>query len=78
MGVVRAFMYAGAPRVIATLWNVDDRATAALMKEFYSGVLLERRTPAAALRQAQLALRRQPRWSDPFYWAGFVLEGEWR
>jgi CHAT domain-containing protein len=78
MGIVRGFMYAGAPRVIASLWNVDDRATAALMKEFYRGLLVRRRPPAAALREAQLAVRAHPKWRHPFYWGAFVLEGEWR
>jgi CHAT domain-containing protein len=71
-------MYAGARRVIASLWQVDDVATAELMKRFYRGLLQERLTPAAALRAAQLELRGQPQWSSPFYWAGFLLQGDWK
>ena len=77
LGIVRAFMRAGAPRVVASLWEVDDRATAAFMREFYQALLVWGRPPAAALREAQLALRSRERWRDPFYWAGFVLQGEW-
>jgi CHAT domain-containing protein/tetratricopeptide (TPR) repeat protein len=77
VGLTRGFMSAGAPRVVVSLWNVDDRATAALMKRFYRGLLREGQTPAAALRAAQDSLRRVPGWGAPFYWAGFVLQGEW-
>jgi CHAT domain-containing protein len=71
-------MYAGAPRVVASLWDVDDEATAELMKRFYQGMLKDGLRPAAALRAAQLAIRQQKRWRSPFYWAGFVLLGEWK
>jgi CHAT domain-containing protein/Tfp pilus assembly protein PilF len=79
IGLTRGFMYAGSPRVVATLWKVDDKATAEMMKHFYQGLLGERRlSPAAALREAQIALWRQKRWHDPIYWAAFVLQGEWK
>ena len=78
IGLTRAFMYAGAARVVSSLWTVDDAATAELMKRFYEGMLgPEKKNPAAALRAAQTALRKQARWEDPYYWAGFVLQGEW-
>jgi CHAT domain-containing protein len=77
LGVVRAFLHAGARRVVASLWEVDDRATAVFMKAFYEAMLASRHAPAAALREAQLALRGWPRWRDPFYWAAFVVQGEW-
>jgi CHAT domain-containing protein len=70
-------MYAGARRVVASLWQVDDESTAELMKRFYRAMLKERRRPADALRMAQLELSQDRRWSAPFYWAGFVLQGEW-
>lgn len=76
VSLAHAFFRAGASRVVVTLWPVDDEATADLMRHFYRALLLERATPAAALRQAQLALRADPRFSAPFYWAGFVLQGE--
>src|SRR5262249_16400525 len=79
IGLTRGFMYAGAPRVVSSLWKVDDRATAELMRSFYEGMLGPAKLrPAAALRAAQLALSRQPRWRSPYYWGAFVLQGEWR
>jgi CHAT domain-containing protein len=78
IGLARAFMYAGAPRVVASLWQVDDLATAELMKRFYRGMLVGRLTPAAALHRAQRELASSNRWSAPYFWAGFVLEGDWR
>ena len=78
VGLTRAFLYAGAPRVVASLWQVNDLATAELMKKFYAGMLQRHLRPAAALRAAQIELSRDPRWPSPYYWAGFVLQGEWR
>jgi len=78
LGLSRGFMYAGAPRVVASLWKVPDLASAELMKRFYRGMMVERKPPAAALRAAQAELRSHPRTADPFYWAGFVLQGEWK
>ncbi len=78
MGLTRGFLYAGVPRVVASLWRADDRATAALMTRFYRGLWQEGLPPAAALREAQLALRRDPRYRAPRSWAGFVFQGDWR
>lgn len=78
IGLTRGFQYAGAPRVLASLWRVEDQATAALMTRFYRALWIDGLPPAAALRQAQLGLRQQRRWRDPYFWAGFVLEGDWR
>lgn len=78
IGLTRAFMYAGASRVVASLWRVPDEATAELMHHFYAAILKEGLPPAAALRRAQLALRQDRNWSEPYYWAGFVLQGEWK
>ncbi|MGH9308365.1 MAG: CHAT domain-containing tetratricopeptide repeat protein [Vicinamibacterales bacterium] len=78
VGLTRAFMYAGAPRVIASLWQVSDLATAELMKRFYDGLLRRGLPPSAALRTAQLELARDPRWKSPYFWAGFVIQGDWR
>ena len=71
-------MYARAERVVASLWQVDDQATAQLMQYFYRGMLKDGLRPAAALRAAQIAMSRNRRWSSPYYWAGFVLQGEWK
>jgi CHAT domain-containing protein len=78
VGLTRGFMYAGAPRVVASLWKVGDLGTAQLMSFFYRGMLKEGLRPAAALRAAQVAMLKQKRWQAPYYWAGFVLQGEWR
>jgi CHAT domain-containing protein len=78
IGLTRGFMYAGAARVVASLWKVDDAATAELMKQFYRGMLVKGLPPAAALRDAQTQIRRQARWRSPYYWAAFVLQGEWK
>jgi CHAT domain-containing protein len=78
IGLVRGFMYAGAPRVMASMWEVDDAATAELMKNFYRGVLVEKLTPAAALRAAQIKMLSKKHWQAPYYWGAFMLQGEWR
>ena len=78
VGLTRGFLYAGAPRVVASLWKVDDRATAELMKLFYQRMLRDGMRPAAALRMAQMDMSKQPRWAAPYYWAGFTLQGEWK
>ena len=78
VGIVRGFMYAGAKRVVASHWKVDDEATGELMARFYEEMFKQHRSPAAALRQAQLAMRQYDRWQSPFYWAAFVLQGEWK
>jgi len=78
LGLSRGFLYAGASQVLASLWDVDDRATAELMERFYIALLRDGDTPARALRTAQLSLRSEPRWSAPHHWAGFVLQGDGR
>jgi CHAT domain-containing protein len=78
MGLTHGFLYAGARSVLASLWPVDDESTAELMKRFYRAMLKDGRRPADALRTAQLELSGERRWSAPFHWAGFVLQGEWR
>jgi CHAT domain-containing protein/tetratricopeptide (TPR) repeat protein len=78
VGLTRGFMNAGAPRVLASLWSVEDRATAELMTLFYRGMLQEELAPAAALRKAQLEMAKKPAWKSPYFWAGFSLQGEWR
>jgi CHAT domain-containing protein/Tfp pilus assembly protein PilF len=77
VGITRGFMYAGATRVVASLWKVNDAATADLMERFYRGIFKDRLQPAAALRRAQVEMWKHKRWSLPYYWAGFVIQGEW-
>ena len=78
IGLTRGFMYAGTPRVVASLWKVDDVATADLMRLFYKFMLQQHLAPAPALRAAQLRMSEQKRWSDPYYWAGFIIQGDWK
>jgi CHAT domain-containing protein len=78
VGLTRGFMYAGAARVMASLWQVNDAATAELMKRFYRRMLQDGMRPAAALRAAQIEMWKTPQWQSPFYWGAFVLQGEWK
>jgi CHAT domain-containing protein len=77
IGLTRAFMHAGAARVMVSLWDVHDEATAELMARFYSRLLgPEKLSPAAALRAAQRSMSEDKRWASPYFWAGFTLQGE--
>jgi CHAT domain-containing protein len=78
IALTRGFMYAGAKRVVASLWKVDDAATAELMAQFYKEMFTNGKRPAAALQAAQKTVASQRRYQSPYYWAGFVLQGEWR
>ena len=83
MGLTRAFMYAGAPTVGVTLWSVADKSTAELMTDFYKRLLSPGASPSGAsastaMRDAQLAMINGKKYSAPFYWAPFVLVGDWR
>ncbi|MEW5861730.1 MAG: tetratricopeptide repeat protein [Cyanobacteriota bacterium] len=78
IGLTRGFMYAGAPRVLVSLWSVNDEATSELMSRFYKKMLQENLKPAAALRAAQIEMLQDSKWKAPFYWAAFTLQGEWR
>jgi CHAT domain-containing protein len=76
IGLNRAFIYAGAPSIVSSLWNVDDDSTARLMEIFYR----ELRTDPVdqSLQKAQLALLGSKDFSAPFFWAPFYLTGDWR
>jgi len=74
VGLVRAFLYAGAPALVSTLWRVDERSTLILMEKFYQEIQAEVGF-AEALQRAQLHLRNLPRFADPYYWAPFILVG---
>ncbi|WP_235526522.1 CHAT domain-containing protein [Nostoc piscinale] len=78
VGLTRGFMYAGSPRVVVSLWSVDDEATSELMKLFYGNMLRKNLKPAAALRAAQIEMSRNQNYAAPYYWAAFTLQGEWR
>ena len=77
VGLTRGFMYAGASRVVASLWKVDDVATAELMARFYRA-MKDGERPAAALRQAKIGMWKDRHWGSPYYWAAFAMHGEWR
>lgn len=78
IGLTRAFLHAGASNVVTSLWSIQDRATAKLMEYFYEGLLRKSLSPAAALRQAQLRLRADPRFAHPYFWAAFSVQGDSR
>jgi CHAT domain-containing protein len=78
IGLTRGFMYAGAQRIVASLWNVEDEATSELMRRFYR-LMLEQKLPAsAALRKAKLEMMARVKWHNPYSWAGFVIQGDWK
>lgn len=78
VGLTRGFFSAGASQVLVSLWPVEDRATAELMRHFYSEMLGRGRSPAAALRAAQTAMWKDQGWRSAYNWAGFTLQGDWR
>ncbi|HVR97065.1 MAG TPA: CHAT domain-containing protein, partial [Thermoanaerobaculia bacterium] len=78
VGLTRGFFYAGTSQVLASLWPVRDRATAELMRRFYHALFREGLGPSAALRQAQLSLSKERAWRNPYFWASFTLQGDWR
>ncbi|HSK76938.1 MAG TPA: CHAT domain-containing protein [Thermoanaerobaculia bacterium] len=78
VSLTRSFLQAGTPRIIVSLWNVNDRATAELMIRFYRTLIEKGLPPSSALRCAQLSMRRQTEWSDPVFWAPFIFQGEWQ
>ena len=78
VGLARAFAYAGSQRVLATLWDVNDHATADLMADFYRRLLRSHFPPGEALAQAQRHLAQSEKWHAPYFWATFVLQGDWQ
>jgi CHAT domain-containing protein len=77
VGLTQAFFSAGSQRVLGTLWPVDDQATSEWMRRFYLA-LRSTRSPARAMGMAQREMAADPQWKAPYYWAGFVLAGDWR
>jgi CHAT domain-containing protein/tetratricopeptide (TPR) repeat protein len=81
LSLARGFLQAGAAQVLASLWRVDDQATARLMERVNQGLLAQDLDPEDALRRAVTAFREDPRNArrgHPYYWAGFVVIGDWR
>lgn len=77
IGITRGFEYAGVPKVIVSLWNINDEATSSLMSIFYKKYLVENKSVSKSLREAQLEIMKSNKWKDPYYWAPFVLQGDW-
>ena len=77
VGLTHAFLASGSKSVVASLWKVDDRATSVLMADFYKSMLQDGLPPAAALRVAKERIRQEKAWQSPYFWAGFVLQGEY-
>ena len=78
IGLTRAFMYAGAPSVLASLWSVSDISTATLMGAFYENLINKNLNKTDALRKAQLTMIRDEKFAHPFYWAPFIIIGDWK
>ena len=78
VGLTQGFLQAGAAQVLVSLWDVNDQATAELLRRFYRSMLVDELSPAAALRGSQISMRQDSRWHPAYFWAGFVLQGEWR
>jgi CHAT domain-containing protein/Flp pilus assembly protein TadD len=79
VGLSRGFLYAGAARLVTSLWDVNDASTADFMARFYSAMLGPRALPpAAALRAAQREMLATGSWTAPLHWAAFTVQGEWR
>jgi CHAT domain-containing protein len=75
VGLSRAFVASGAGGVVASLWSVSDRSTAALMKEFYDRMIGKKESAGRALSEARLALMNHPEYSHPFHWSPFIAIG---
>jgi tetratricopeptide (TPR) repeat protein len=78
VGLTRGFMYAGARRVVVSLWSVNDVATSEVMAKFYQKLLNQGKNPILALREAQLEMFNSGQWKSPYYWAAFTVQGDWR
>lgn len=79
LGLIPAFLYAGTNSVLATLWKVQQKAAALTMQLFYDRLLDSQNVvhKAEALRQAMLTVRETPGFESPYYWAPFILNGDW-
>jgi CHAT domain-containing protein len=78
VGLTRAFMYAGTPAVMVSLWSVSDISTATLMGEFYKNLVIKNLDKTNALRKAKLTMLKNEKFANPYYWAPFVIVGDWR
>jgi CHAT domain-containing protein len=77
LGIAGVAVRAGARSTLATLWSVNDDATSALMRQFYQELAKSSVTKAEAIRRAQQSILQDPNWQHPYYWAPYVLVGNW-
>jgi CHAT domain-containing protein len=77
VGLAVAFMYAGSPSILSSLWSVDDRSTSLLMERFYENWVKKNMSRSASLRHAQIYLKTMPEFCHPFFWGAFQLTGQW-
>ena len=78
LSISKAFARAGVPTVIASLWKISDESTKMLFTEFYKNLKEEKMNKAEALRQAQINLKEDKKYAHPFYWASFIMLGDYR
>ncbi len=78
IGMSRGFLYAGSKRIVASLWKVDDSATAEFMKRFYANHLQKGLTASKALQQTKIEMKKIKRYQSPYYWSAFTLMGDWK
>ena len=78
IGFARGFFYAGASSIISTLWKVNDKSTAYFMEEFYNNLILKKMTKSKAIQRAFLKLKSSEDYQHPYFWAPFMLIGDWR
>ena len=83
LGLIPSFLFAGSQAVLASLWKVNSKVAAEFMRCFYAGIEENQgadespMNKAEAVRQAMLQVRQNPRYEAPYYWAPFVLNGDW-
>jgi CHAT domain-containing protein len=77
LGLAGIALRAGARSTVASLWSINDQSTTLMMSRFYTSLAFEHLTKAGALRQSQIALLQNPRYNRPYYWASYVLVGNW-
>jgi len=78
VSLTRGFMYAGAKRVVVSLWSVADNSTSKLMQNYYRKMLETGKNPVESMRESQLEMLSSENWKAPYYWAPFVVQGEWK
>jgi CHAT domain-containing protein/Tfp pilus assembly protein PilF len=78
IGLTRAFLYSGAGSIMVSLWSVNADSTLKLMESFYNKIKNEKMSKAEALQKAQIEMMQDARYAHPYYWAPFILIGDWK